>query len=239
MTVISEPSYGWGQPWPRVFELAEALDGCQWVLVGGLMVQTHAFVHNVETTRVTTDVDAATRIEAGSPNYTAAAASVLALGYEVDTNTERAYRFRRGDDVVDLMAPDHMHPPPRYAGRDVMLVEAGTQAMDRATPIEFQHGSATSSILVPNLHGALVLKAAAYLVDQRERDRHLLDAITLLACISDTSAIVANLAGSDRSRLTHLLNALRKNPLIYAQAAPDTAELARQAVAELEQALGL
>lgn len=61
---------------------------------------------------------------------------------------------------------------------------------------------------VPRAFGALILKAAAFKADSRDRDRHLFDAVALLACIDDPFAERENFVGSDRSRLATLENAL-------------------------------
>jgi len=232
---VDPPAGGWTEPWPRVFELAAALPRDRWVLVGGLMVQLHAIAARIESTRVTVDVDAALRIEAGVYNYQAAATALGRLGYAIDTSTRRAYRFRRGGDVVDLMVADHTRPPPRHSRRDVLPVEGGRQAIDRRALFALRGQDV--ELFAPDLHGAVVLKAAAHRVDQRDRDRHLVDAVTLLACIADTDAIVSTLKGSDRQRLQHLLRALDEKPLILAQVPADTATFARQTIDELRDAL--
>lgn len=235
--IVAEPVGGWREPWPRVFELASSLPVDRWALVGGLMVQAHALAAQIETTRVTLDVDAAVRVEAGVFSYSEAAAALVQLGYTLDDSTQRAYRFSRGADIVDLMVPDHERPPPRHARREVMQVEAGNQAMGRLQVVRFTHDRTEFDIFVPTLHGALVLKAAAHMVDQRDRDRHLLDAITLLACIDDVEPIVGELRGSDRRRLLHMLSAFEEQPLVGAQAPTDTLLLARRTAIDLHAAL--
>jgi hypothetical protein len=97
----------------------------------------------------------------------------------------------------------------------------------------FQIGDTEAAVPVPTLHGALVLKAAAHIADTRDADRHLLDAITLLACIIDSEAILSDLRGSDRKRLNHLIRAIDAHPLVMAQAPTDTARLAQRALDEL------
>lgn len=57
---------------------------------------------------------------------------------------------------------------------------------------------------MPGPFGGLVLKAAAYRADSRDADRHLRDAVALLACIDDPFAEREALTGSDRSRLQTL-----------------------------------
>lgn len=237
--VVSEPLGGWRAPWPSMLEIADALPVDRWALVGGLMVQAHSLAARVETTRVTLDVDAAVRVETGVYSYAEAAAALARLGYAVDESTRLAYRFARGADIVDLMVPDHGASTSRHSRRDVMPVTGGRQAMGRVQLMEFQSDDsrATVPVPVPSLHGALVLKAAAHIVDSRDRDRHLLDAITLLACIVDAREIVHDLRGSDRKRLTHILRALQERPLVAAQAPTDTLLLAQRTAADLRRLL--
>lgn len=229
---VAEPAGGWRDPWPQVFEIAHALPSDRWALVGGLMVQAHALAAGIETTRVTLDVDVAVRIEAGAFSYAEAAAALTRLGYTLDDSQRLTYRFRRGSDVVDLMVPDHERPAPRHARRDIMAVPGGRQALDRLLTMHFQVGDSESPVPVPTLHGALVLKAAAHIADTRDADRHLLDAITLLACIIDSETILGDLRGSDRKRLNHLIRAIDANPLVMAQAPTDTARLAQRSLDE-------
>jgi hypothetical protein len=234
---VDEPAGGWRDPWPRVFEVAGALPADRWALVGGLMVQAHALAASVETTRVTLDVDVTVRIEAGAFSYAEAAAALTKLGYVLDGSQRLTYRFVRGADVVDLMVPDHERPPPRHARRDVMAVAGGRQALDRLLAMDFQVGETQTVVPVPTLHGALILKAAAYIADSRDADRHLLDAITLLACIVDTEAILGDLRGSDRKRLSYVIRAIDEHPLVAAQAPTDTLLLARRSLEELRTGL--
>lgn len=233
---VPQPAGGWREPWPCVFEIAGALPSDRWALVGGLMVQAHAFAAGVDTNRVTLDVDAAVRVEAGAFSYGEAASALARLGYTIDDSTRLAYHFIRGADVVDLMVADHERPAPRHARREVMPVTGGHQALSRLQTIRFQFGDREIPIPIPTLHGAVILKAAAHIIDSRDRDRHLLDAITLLACIVDVGPIVGNLRGSDRKRLTHLLRAFDERPLIAAQAPADTLRLAQRTIEELRSA---
>ncbi len=61
---------------------------------------------------------------------------------------------------------------------------------------------------MPSPFGAVILKAAAYQTDSRDRERHLQDAALLLAVIEDPYAEREQFAGSDRSRLQTLARAL-------------------------------
>jgi hypothetical protein len=44
---LSMPSWGWDHPRPNAFEVAGALPTGCWALVGGLMVQAHAMLHDI------------------------------------------------------------------------------------------------------------------------------------------------------------------------------------------------
>jgi len=57
------PEFGWQRPWPSLFELAGALPGDKWTLVGGLMAQAHALAHGITVIRPTDDLDVLLHIE--------------------------------------------------------------------------------------------------------------------------------------------------------------------------------
>ena len=220
---------GWPRPWPAVAELGGVLPPESWTLVGGLMTQLHTIHHGFGVVRPTNDVDIVLHIETtrGLPGDTAAA--LRSIGYvlrdSVDPRDNTAHRFVRGGDVVDLVTsapvPDEDvvdvliadHPAPRVTerllGRDMVRIEGGTQALRRTVNarLEITPGTATT-ISVPRPFAAVILKAAAYRTDSRDRDRHLADAAALLACIDDPFEERTDLAGSDRSRLTALRRAM-------------------------------
>lgn len=218
---------GWPTPWPSVAELAEALPSGSWTLVGGLMTQLHTIHHGIGIVRPTNDVDIVLHIETqrGIPN---AVATVLeGLGYlfqpSFDVRNRTAHRFVRGTSTVDLVArageEDHVdvliadHPAPRVIekllGHEMIRIEGGTQALRRTinARMEIVPG-AVAVISVPRPFGALILKAAAYTTDSRDRDRHLFDAAALLACIEDPFTERAEFTGSDRRRIATLTHNL-------------------------------
>lgn len=203
--VASAPG-GWPMPWPSVAELAGALPAGSWTLVGGLMTQLHSIHQGLGIVRPTNDVDIVLHIETlrGIPNKVAT--TLEALGYElqpsIDANNNTAHRFVRGTTTVDLVAgaaEDYVdvliadHPAPRVIsrlrGHEMIRIEGGTQALRRTVNarVEIVPGT-TAWISVPRPFGALILKAAAYTTDSRDRERHLFDAAALLACIDDPLA---------------------------------------------------
>lgn len=84
----------------------------------------------------------------------------------------------------------------------ILSARHGTQALRRTVNavLEITPGVSTT-ISVPGPLGALILRAAAYQSDSRDRERDFYDAAALLACIEDPYAERGSFAGSDRSRL--------------------------------------
>lgn len=222
---------GWPRPWPAVAELAAVLPHDRWTLVGGLMTQLHTINHGFGIVRPTNDVDIVLHIETirGVPEETAAA--LRSIDYDLrdsfDPRDNTAHRFVRGNDVIDLVTSaagsegdedivDVLiadHPAPsiteRLLGRDMVRIEGGTQALRRTINARLQIEPGTiTTVSVPRPFGAVILKAAAYRTDSRDRDRHLADAAALLACIEDPFAEREGFAGSDQSRLATLERAL-------------------------------
>ena len=197
--------------WRLVFDLASRLDPAGWQLIGGLMVLTHGLAAGRTLPRTTGDIDVLADLIATSTGLEACVSAVEHAGFEpVEDNKGNVYRFKRlSDDVsVDVLAPDHA-PPKRSLrtrrNRDTIVVAGGRQALERGgiiTVTSPDHGRA--DVPVPDLLGALVLKAAAWAVDSRDRERHSGDAAFLTSLIADPRAEVARYHGSDRKRLRAL-----------------------------------
>jgi hypothetical protein len=213
------------------------------------MTQMHAFHRGMTAVRPTNDVDIVLHIETrrGTPNATAHA--LEQLGYElqvsVDPRSNLAHRFTRGaqhvdvvggvfaeevQDVVDVVMADHAPPRVEEKLRSMRMVriEGGTQALRRTANylLELEQGE-VSTISVPRPFGALILKAAAYVTDTRDRDRHLADAAVLLACVEDPVAEREQLAGSDRARLQVLERELTDSHSVWLQMERGDADRAR------------
>lgn len=208
------PPGGWGRPWPQCVELARALPSSQWTLVGGLMVQLHSAVSGLAASRPTADVDIVLHIETGAATTSSVTRVLRSLGYELEASIDHAapaHRFLRGKEQIDVMVADHLAPKliPRIGGRKAFQVTGGTQALRRTVNCRVTLGSGQHVLIsIPNTLGALVLKAAAYQEDSRDADRHLDDAAVLLASITSPLSLVADMRGSDRSRILILNSAL-------------------------------
>lgn len=235
---VPSPAGGWGAPWPNVAEIEAVLAHENWTLVGGLMVQLHAIRRGVDALRPTNDVDMVLHVETTRGVAARAASALESIGYRfspsIDERSTVAHRFIRGDarvnlvtsgaDVVDVLVADHAAPRvvERLRGKDMMAIEGGTQALRRTVNacLWIEQGR-TTTISVPSPFGALVLKAAAFQADSRDKERHLQDAAMLLSVIEDPYAERERFAGSDKVRLAALARAMPENARAWRSLAAD------------------
>jgi len=207
---VATPSGGWPPPWHQVAEIETALPCEHWTLIGGLMVQLHAYANGLGPSRPTRDIDMIVHIETKRGRPAKVAAALRKLGYELqpslDPRTKTAHRFVRGQDVVDVVAADHAAPSIReqLRGYDMVEIAGGTQALKRTINADLQIiDGRTTRISVPDQFAALILKSAAHRNDHRDPERHLEDAAMLLGCVADPFA-ARKMSGSDRARIRHL-----------------------------------
>lgn len=113
-------------------EMAEVIAVDHWILVGGLMVHAHAIIAGVPNARATDDTDIVVEIVAGA-EYGEAVQALEAVGFHFEASLDDkspAHRFQRGDERVDLMAPDRAASV-RLARRDVIQVPGSSSALKR------------------------------------------------------------------------------------------------------------
>lgn len=192
--------------WQTVIELADVIDTSTLTIVGGLMVQLHAARGGVIAARSTDDADVLLDALVDPGSLIAFSAAVARLGFELKDDERYAYRFiHQGGRKIDAMIPDHLprHVRIRLARKPGLAVSAGQQALDRRQLYRLTFTSGASVLVgVPDELGALIAKGAAYLDDQRDRGRHLDDASTILASITDASELdYSRSTRSDRARL--------------------------------------
>jgi hypothetical protein len=172
-------------PWAAVGELIELLPR-DWVLVGGLMVQIHAWERGVTDVRATVDVDVLgeARPQGALPGIHAA---LMRAGFEAVPPDEDGYahRYVRGDLVVDVLAPDGIKPPPTLAGSlNAVGIPGGSQALARAEIVPIRIGDRVFELRRPTLLGAVLIKARSLLV-HRNRDAQREDLLRLLSLMED------------------------------------------------------
>jgi len=196
--------------WRNALDLMGQLEG-DWTLIGGLMVQLHAERYDGVGARPTNDID----ILANSrtrPSYTERISEKLThLGYQLSApagfDRGTAYRFRRDDEIVDVLGPDGVGAnPPRTVGNlETIQVEGGTQGLSRTEPVVVRLDGNETEIRCPSLLGAILLKSRSVTNKKRDQDRE--DLIRLLTCVHDPRAMSAELKAGERR---WLLNAQKK-----------------------------
>jgi len=185
------------QLWAHLAQLAQHLQPNDWVLVGGQMVALHCHIAGNTPGRATTDIDIVANVLVNPDALFACrdAAAALNLTAQPSANNRRQHRFRNDSLVLDVMVPDHLpkHLLLRLAGRDPVPIEGGYRALQRAAHCVISTEAGDAIVPVPDLQGAIVLKARAYVADSRDRGRHQFDLAQLCAAVDDPMTLAAAL----------------------------------------------
>lgn len=236
---VPTPPEGWEYPWGNVAEIAEVLPPEHWTLIGGLMVKAHYAIAGLDDPRTTADVDMVVHLETARGRAARVHRELSRLGYALKTSskreslsgTDKAHRYVRGEDLVDVMRADH--PAPRVieklSGHHMVPIDGTTQALRRTFNARFEAGGTGPFLVsVPDPYGALILKSAAYIADNRDRGRHLRDAVGLLACVDPFAAFEHHAPSqSDNKRLIRLQRALRDDAQVWTLVSASDADTAR------------
>ena len=212
-------AFAWTRPWVNLAEIAERIDHTRWTLFGGLMVQLHVLASGKDIIRPTRDVDMLVHIERPDVYVAQVSTALTDLGYHQhgdlsitdDYTSHRWVREGTGTvDQVDALVAEHAAPRAyvRQGRRNLPRMDGATQALQRTfnARVQIIDGQVTT-VSVPDLLGALILKSAAARAD-RNPERHLQDAVALLACLDDPFVERQRLKGSDHQRLHRLLGML-------------------------------
>jgi predicted nucleotidyltransferase len=191
--------------WRATAELATALPKGSWTLVGAQMVFLMAYEHDLPIGRTSGDVDLMMDVRALTGATQEASTTLERLGYELDPPSPdgRAHRFRRGDDVVDVLAPDGagaraslLTIPP---GRTI-AVAGGTQALERSRRVPVLLEGREIELPRPSVLGAILIKARAVDVAE-DPDKHRRDLALLLAMVDDPRSLRDEMRKTERGWL--------------------------------------
>lgn len=191
--------------WSQLVELSRHLELDDWLLVGGQMVALHCHVAGVIPGRATTDIDVVANVVTTNRALAACRAAARAMELEPQPSADgrRQHRFRNDTMVLDVLVPDHTpkHLVLRLAGREPVPIVGGARALQRATRCTIETAAGRADIPLPDLRGALVLKARAWVADNRDRGRHFDDLAQLSSLVEDPMMLVEQL---DRKELRAL-----------------------------------
>jgi hypothetical protein len=198
-------------PWDLVLEISQNLNPDSWMLIGGLMVQAHALLGNAEI-RATTDVDLLIDVFADTSYIDSAISSLQGIGFDIKVPGLRLapfHRMTRGNQIVDVLVADHLPSGKQKAARigylKLMETVGGAQALQRRMRVAIEHEGYRASFTMPDILGALVIKAAAACSDNRNPQRHFDDAALLSSLITNAEYEKSRLRGSDLKRLSGLM----------------------------------
>ncbi len=188
--------------WATALEVAAIFADVPWVLVGAQMVMLLEREGGRASGRTTGDVDAMVDVRVLAGGTRAAAARLVAAGF-APHGGEHPYRFLRGAEQVDLLAPDHL-------GRRVDLttippgttteIPGGSRALATRRALDARVvGVGAGTLPVPSLAGAIVLKVRAW--EDRQATRDAEDLVRLLALVGDVEAAIAELKPAERRSL--------------------------------------
>lgn len=178
--------------WNALLDLATQVP-TGWALVGGQMVRLHGLAHGSEQPRASIDADLVADVRA-DPRILRTITEALTTGGFAPPDAALAvdvgHRFIREDVIIDILAPDNLgHRANLRTVRRATTLEVGggTYALSRANCVEIQIEGRRGVVLLPDLAGALVIKAVAAVRDHGRRGpaRHLSDLAFMLSLVED------------------------------------------------------
>lgn len=166
---------------PGLELLVAALEGEDWVLVGGTMTHAHCQMAGVHYSRTTHDLDLVVN-PVGATSLGSAARALIGAGFgEVRPLSPDGFlhRFVSQEGVeVDVMAPDSDLSPTRWRGFRVVQSPGSKSALKHL--VEVPVGAGT--LQLPDVRAAAALKGHAIKLPSPNRERHVQDFIALMAC---------------------------------------------------------
>jgi hypothetical protein len=185
--------------WEELGRLARDVLPAGWTLIGGLMVQIHAFELFGPEVRVTEDIDVLG--DARRPGTLARIRQgLVAAGFVLAQPSPDgvAYRFTRDDLIVDLLAPEGLREPASLDGAIATIsVSGGSQALARSETIDVQVGDSVFAIERPTLLGAILIKARA-IRTHSDPDAQRADLALLLSLVEDPRALGAEMSTKEK-----------------------------------------
>jgi hypothetical protein len=204
---IAPPTQEAKSLWASALELARAFGAHErWALVGGLMVQLHAFERR-RGSRLTTDIDFLGDSRRRPPMTERMTEVLMERGGEMAmppvSNRSLGYKFDVGGAIIEVLGSEGVRDDPTTLGRyTTFQVPGGTQALARTEIVRVSlDGAEPVEIRRPSLLGAILIKARVVVKrrDKFESDRQ--DLIRLLSFVEDPRAMAKGLKKSEKKWL--------------------------------------
>lgn len=195
---VETPSRESKRLWEKAFELADELgERTSWALVGGMMVQLHAFEHR-SSSRLTDDIDVLGDSRQRPPVTQHIAEVLKKRGGEMrmppTSNDDLGYQFDLDGEVVEVLGSDGVSTDPKTIGKyTTFQVPGGTQALNRSEVVKVvMDGKPAVAMRRPSLLGAILIKARVVATERREKfDSDRQDLVLLLSLVEDPRALAA------------------------------------------------
>jgi hypothetical protein len=192
--------------WGTLLDLAEE-SPAPWVLIGAQMVALHALRAATEMQRVSRDGDVLVDVRQAPTGTQAVAEYLVANGFELESEflqgLGHGHEFKKEDVSVDVLAPDNLGARANLTTlrpARTVSVPGGTQALRRSEHIAVRLGDREGAIPVPDLLGAILLKAEAISVDDVP-DAQRGDLAVLLSIVTEREEMAEQLTNSERELL--------------------------------------
>lgn len=221
--------------WAKTLELAGAFGpDRRWALIGGLMVQLHAFEHGSDP-RPTADIDVLGDSRTRPPGTEQIAQVLVERGGELAMppigNEDVGYKFDLDGEIVELLGTEGVRSDPRTIGKHTTFqVAGGSQALNRAeTVLVSLDGAPAVQLRRPSLLGAILIKARVMAAQRRRKfDSDRQDLIRLLSFVGNPRALAEQegLKKSERKWLRDVEGLLEFEEPVVADLFP-AAELTR------------
>lgn len=202
---------GQADSWAALIELSSTL-GDNWLLVGGQMVFLHEVERQATDIRPTDDIDVVVNLRAEPTGLERIHRILLDADFSQDSPSPdgAAHRYRRGDAVFDVLAPDNVgeRAQLRLGNGRTIEVPGTTQAFRRSGTTTVSSDGQSGMIRRPNLVGALLGKASAIVKISSQsaasRAKHLRDFDSLASMLGPVDRAAADLSKGEKKLLNQL-----------------------------------
>ena len=191
-----------------------------WTVVGGQMVQLHCFERGAFPTRPTEDADVVLDVRTQPDALTTFTKTLTDYGFVSAGESWEGHQHRwvRDGAVIDILIPRHLGVKASsrrgVSGGTTLETPGAQSALNRSQPVEVLVDGRSGFVHRPDLFGAIAAKSAAFTVqNDRYRQRHLIDVLTLALLIDDRDASSPPLTPLELERIRNVLNLLQNDPI--------------------------
>ena len=204
MIDLSSATGAHGAVWDRLVRLGrERTEG--WTLIGAQIVIALAKEHGRTYTRITADADLLADVRVLVHGVTELANQLTESGFELEGISADGigHRFRDGNVAFDLLGPDTVRNKAKLitvAPARTVCVPGANQALARSRRLDVQSPNERGFVPIPDLLGAILVKARAVDVDDVP-EAQLADLAFLLSLVPDPRQLAQQVHRTERSWL--------------------------------------